>query len=144
MDALTELAPILGVQAAGDSLAGARAAVLACLHPERFPDQAPAAIHATLRDEGPYLCSVRTMYRVLEKQGASRPRRDQLVHPPYQKPERLASAPNPLWSWDITKRLSPAKWTCSLSTLTAAGACAPRWGSTNRLCPAQTPSRGVP
>jgi len=51
------------------------------------------------------------MYRLLEKRGESRERRDQLVHPPYQKPELLATAPNQLWSWDITKLLGPAKWT---------------------------------
>lgn len=112
MDALTELAPILGIQAAGDSLAVARAAVLDCLRQERFPDPVPTAIPATLLDEGPSLGSVRTPYRVLEKQGDSRPRRRQLVHPPYQKPELLATAPNPLWSWDIPKLLSPAQWTC--------------------------------
>jgi putative transposase len=88
-----------------------RAAVLAVLHQERFQNQAPAAIQATLLDEGQYLCSVRTMYRLLEQQGETRERRDQLVHPPYQKPELLATAPNQLWSWDITKLLGPAKWT---------------------------------
>jgi putative transposase len=51
------------------------------------------------------------MYRLLQQQGESRERRDQLVHPPYQKPELLATAPNQLWSWDITKLLGPAKWT---------------------------------
>ena len=88
-----------------------RARVLAVLHEERFQDRAPAAIQATLLDEGQYLCSTRTMYRILEQEGESRERRDQLVHPPYQKPELLATAPNQLWSWDITKLLGPAKWT---------------------------------
>lgn len=73
MDALTELAPILGIQAPGDSLAVARAAVLACLRQERFPDQVPTAIPATLLDEGQSLGSVRTLYRVLEKQGRIAP-----------------------------------------------------------------------
>jgi putative transposase len=81
------------------------------LHSTRFQDCAPAAIQATLLDEGQYLCSTRTMYRVLNQDGASRERRDQLTHPPYQKPELLASAPNQLWSWDITKLRGPAKWT---------------------------------
>jgi len=88
-----------------------RASVLAVLHEERFQDRSPAAVQATLLDEGRYLCSIRTMYRILEQQGESRERRDQLVHPPYQKPELLATAPNQLWSWDITKLLGPAKWT---------------------------------
>ena len=88
-----------------------RARVLSVLHEERFQDRSPAAIQATLLDQGQYLCSTRTMYRLLEQRGESRERRDQLVHPPYQKPELLATAPNQLWSWDITKLLGPAKWT---------------------------------
>jgi putative transposase len=64
-----------------------------------------------LLDEGQYLCSTRTMYRILEDEGESRERRDQLVHPAYQKPELLATAPNQLWSWDITKLRGAAKWT---------------------------------
>src|SRR5664280_2167779 len=55
--------------------------------------------------------STRTMYRILEQEGESRERRDQLVHPAYHKPELLATAPNQLWSWDITKLRGPAKWT---------------------------------
>ena len=58
-----------------------------------------------------YLCSLRTMYRVLEASGEVRERRDQLRHPHYAKPELLATAPNQVWSWDITKLLGPAKWT---------------------------------
>jgi len=85
--------------------------VLARLHEERFQDRSPAAVYATLLDEGHYHCSIRTMYRLLEQRGESRERRDQLTHPPYQKPELLATAPNRLWSWDITKLLGPAKWT---------------------------------
>ena len=88
-----------------------RLAVRAVLNSTRFQDCAPAAIQATLLDEGQYLCSTRTMYRVLEQDGATRERRDQLTHPPYQKPELLATAPNQLWSWDITKLRGPAKWT---------------------------------
>jgi len=88
-----------------------RASVLAVLNSERFQDRSPAAVQATLLDEGQYFCSTRTMYRILEKEGESGERRDQLVHPPYQKPELLATAPNQLWSWDITKLLGPAKWT---------------------------------
>jgi putative transposase len=148
MDAVIHLAPTVGVVAACDLLAVARASfyrerpvlgpppspvpepagaerpsparslspderanVLAVLHDERFQDRSPAAVQATLLDEGQYLCSARTMYRLLEQIGESRERRDQLVHPSYQKPELLASAPNQLWSWDITKLPGPAKWT---------------------------------
>ena len=88
-----------------------RETVLAHLHGERFQDRSPAAVYATLLDEGHYYCSIRTMHRFLKQQGESRERRDQLTHPPYQKPELLATAPNQLWSWDITKLLGPAKWT---------------------------------
>ncbi len=85
--------------------------VLAVLQEERFQDRAPAAVHATLLDQGQYLCSTRTMYRLLDQLGESRERRDQLVHPPYRKPELLATAPNQVWSWDITKLRGPVKWT---------------------------------
>jgi transposase InsO family protein len=69
------------------------------------------ALHfATLLDEGSYLCSVSTMYRLLAEQGEVRERRNQLVHPAYAKPELLATAPNQVWSWDITKLLGPVKW----------------------------------
>jgi len=88
-----------------------RAAVLARLHEERFQDRSPAAVYATLLDEGEYLCSIRTMQRLLQQDGESRERREQLTHPPYKKPELLASAPHQLWSWDITKLLGPTKWT---------------------------------
>jgi putative transposase len=88
-----------------------RETVLAHLHGERFQDRSPAAVYATLLDEGQYHCSIRTMYRLLQQKGESRERRDQLTHPPYKKPELLATAPNQLWSWDITKLLGPAKWT---------------------------------
>ena len=88
-----------------------REAVLSRLHEERFQDRSPAAVYATLLDEGDYHCSIRTMYRFLEQRGESRERRDQLLHPPYQKPELMAATPNQLWSWDITKLLGPAKWT---------------------------------
>src|SRR6202140_874625 len=89
----------------------AREGVLACLHEERFQNCAPAAIYATLLDEGRYHCSIRTMYRILAGEGEARERRDQLVHPAYTKPELLATGPNQLWSWDITKLAGPAKWT---------------------------------
>ena len=86
-------------------------AVLAALHAERFADRAPAAVVATLLDEGTFLCSVRTMYRLLAKHGEVRERRDQLRHPAYAAPELLATAPNQVWTWDITKLRGPVKWT---------------------------------
>jgi putative transposase len=88
-----------------------KAKVLDQLNSNRFMDQAPAEVYATLLDEGQYLCSVRTMYRLLDQHHQVRERRNQLTHPSYQKPELLASAPNQVWSWDITKLLGPAKWT---------------------------------
>jgi putative transposase len=81
------------------------------LYSERFADQAPREVYATLLDEGEYLCSVRTMYRILDEDQAASERRNQLRHPEYQKPELLATGPNQLWSWDITKLLGPRKWT---------------------------------
>jgi putative transposase len=88
-----------------------RAAVLEVLTGERFADQAPHQVWAQLLDEGVYLCSIRTMYRILAEHGAVKERRDQLRHPVYSKPELLAVGPNEVWSWDITKLLGPAKWT---------------------------------
>jgi len=85
--------------------------ILDILHSDSFVDQPPQEIYNTLLDEGKYLCSVRTMYRILEKHGEVKERRNQLTHPHYQKPELLACAPNQLWSWDITKLKGPAKWT---------------------------------
>ena len=88
-----------------------REKALEVLHSERFVDVAPAEIVATLIDEGTYLCSTRTMYRLLDSVGQLRERRNQLRHPAYSRPELLATGPNELWSWDITKLLGPAKWT---------------------------------
>ena len=90
---------------------GERQQVLAELNSDRFRDAAPAAVYAQLLDEGRYLCSIRTMYRLLERNGQVRERRDQLTHPPYRKPELLATGPNQLWSWDITKLRGAVKWT---------------------------------
>jgi hypothetical protein len=86
-----------------------RETVLAHLHGERFQDRSPAAVYATLLDEGEYHCSIRTMYRLLTQRGESRERRDQLTHPLYQKPELMATAPNQLWSWDISVPQKAAK-----------------------------------
>jgi putative transposase len=88
-----------------------REQVLATLHEPRFVDLAPAQVYATLLDEDRYLCSERTFYRVLAENAEVRERRDQLRHPHYAAPELLATRPNELWSWDITKLLGPAKWT---------------------------------
>jgi putative transposase len=133
-------APALGVKAACDALALPRASyyraihppvagprrppatprkltaeenaeVLALLHEDRFVDLAPAEVYATLLDERRYVCSVRHMYRVLEAHQEVRERRDQARKPTYVKPELLATRPNELWSWDITKLRGPAKWT---------------------------------
>jgi transposase InsO family protein len=88
-----------------------RQTVLGLLRAPRFADQAPAEVYASLLDEGVYLCSIRTMYRILAASQEVHERRNQLRHPAYQKPELLAQAPNQVWSWDITKLMGPAKWT---------------------------------
>jgi putative transposase len=88
-----------------------RQEVLDLLHSERFVDQAPAQVAAALLDEERYLCSVRTMYRILDANQEVRDRRNQLRHPAYAKPELLANGPNQVWSWDITKLKGPQKWT---------------------------------
>ena len=88
-----------------------RKAVLDVLHSQRFCDASPAETYATLLDEGMYLASERTMYRLLAASGETGERRNQRVHPAYATPELLATAPNEVWSWDITKLLGPAKWT---------------------------------
>jgi putative transposase len=91
--------------------AAERQVVLDHLHSERFADKAPAEVFATLLDEDIYLCSIRTMHRILAHNGELKERRNQLRHPQYKKPELLATGPNQVWSWDITKLLGPAKWT---------------------------------
>ena len=139
MSAVRELAPLVGIVMACVMLAVARAtyyrrlaprmapnkrpsppraldvqerrAVLDVLHEPRFVDLAPAEVYATLLDEQRYLCSERTMYRVLEANQEVRERRNQLRHANHPRPELLATRVNELWSWDITKLLGPAKWT---------------------------------
>lgn len=139
MSGVTFLAPMVGVAVACTMLAVARASyyralaprmttprrpsppraltvdqrgeVLETLHEPRFADLAPAEVYATLLDEGRYLCSERTMYRILAANGEVRERRDQLRHMNHPRPELLATRPNELWSWDITKLKGPAKWT---------------------------------
>jgi len=88
-----------------------KATVRDTLNGARFQDQSPREVYATLLDEEQYLCSWRTMYRVLDENDEIRERRNQLRHPNYAKPELLATDPNQLWSWDITKLLGPTKWT---------------------------------
>lgn len=87
-----------------------RAEVLATLNSPRFSDKAPAEVFASLLDENVYLCSIRTMYRILDSHKLVRERRKHLRHPHYTKPELLATGPNQLWSWDITKLRGPRKW----------------------------------
>jgi putative transposase len=141
VNTVTEIAPVVGIVMACALLAIARATyyrvrsprpkpaeqprrrsprglsadeqqtVLDVLHEPRFVDLAPAEVYATLLDEGRYLCSERTMYRVLAAHSEVRERRDQLRHATHPRPELLATRPNELWSWDITKLLGPAKWT---------------------------------
>ena len=138
---VTELAPVVGMRAACAALAVSRAThyrrtagrrlgppaprpsparalteterttVLDLLHSDRFVDVAPGAVVATLLDEGTYHASERTLYRILAAAQEVRERRDVLRHPAYAKPELLATGPNELWSWDITKLRGPAKWT---------------------------------
>jgi putative transposase len=88
-----------------------QAAVLDVLHSQRFVDAAPESIYATLLDEGVYLCSVATMYRLLRSRGETGDRRRHATHPARVKPELVATQPNQVWSWDITKLRGPAKWT---------------------------------
>ncbi len=88
-----------------------KAQVREVLESERFQDCPPRDVYATLLDEGIYLCSWPTLYRILRDQDEVRERRNQLHHPAYAKPELLATGPNQLWSWDITKLRGPATWT---------------------------------
>jgi len=141
MTTVEQLAPTLGVSAACDVLSVSRSSVYRARQPqapvapgrvpesvralssterdqvrdtlnsERFADQSPREVYATLLDEGTYLCSPSTMYRVLAEHAEVRERRNQLQHPVYTKPELLATQPNQVWSWDITKLLGPTKWT---------------------------------
>lgn len=89
-----------------------RQTVLDVLHSQRFQDKAPLQVYATLLDEGTYLCAPRTMYRILtDEHNAVKERRRHVQRPAYSKPELLATTPNQVWSWDITKLKGPAKWT---------------------------------
>ncbi len=86
--------------------------MLEVLHSERFADAAPATVYVTPLDEGTYLAGESTMYRLLRERGETDARRRRATHPAKVKPELVASAPNRVWSWDITKLHGPAKWTC--------------------------------
>lgn len=88
-----------------------RAKVRNLLDSEQFMDNSPRQVYATLLDAGQYYCSVSTMYRILAEHDEVQERRNQLRHPTYAKPELLATGPNQLWSWDITKLRGPSKWT---------------------------------
>jgi putative transposase len=88
-----------------------RQAVLDRLHSEQFVDKAPAEVYATLLDDQKYLCSERTMYRILATHNEVRERRNLRRHPKYKKPELLATGPNQVWSWDVTKLKGPVTWT---------------------------------
>ena len=138
--AVDELAPVVGRKAACAALGRSRAshyrarrpprcgppaprrshralaaseadAIVAVLDDERFCDKAPAQVWATLLDEGTYLASVSTMYRLLRERSQVRERRAQARRPALVKPELVATAPNQVWSWDITKLAGPYKWT---------------------------------
>jgi transposase InsO family protein len=87
--------------------AAEQAAVLAQLRSDRFADKSPAQVWASLLDEGTYLCSISTMYRLLRAHGEVRERRRQATHPPRTKPELVATGPNQVWSWDVTKLKGP-------------------------------------
>ena len=84
--------------------------MLEVLHHPDHVDEAPATVYAKLLDEGTYLASTSTMYRLLRANAEVRERRRQATHPAAKKPELIATAPNQCWSWDITKLLGPAKW----------------------------------
>jgi putative transposase len=85
--------------------------LLELLHSARFIDQAPAQIYAALLDEGRYVCSIRTMYRLLSRHKEVKERRRQRRHVKYEPPQLLATQVNQVWSWDITRLLGPEKWT---------------------------------
>ena len=88
-----------------------KAQVREVLNSERYADQAPRGVYVSLLDNGEYLCHWRTMYRILSEHNEVRERRKQLKHPSYKKPELLATGPNQVWSWDITRLRGAKKWT---------------------------------
>jgi putative transposase len=88
-----------------------RKEIKATLESNEFVDEAPATVYAKLLDQGTYLASVSTMYRVLHEHDEVRERRRQATHPAHKKPELIATKANSVWSWDITKLHGPEKWT---------------------------------
>ena len=88
-----------------------RKQIKAVLESDEFVDEAPAAVYAKLLDQGTYLGSVSTMYRILHEHDEVRERRRQATHPAHKKPELIATKANSVWSWDITKLHGPEKWT---------------------------------
>jgi putative transposase len=88
-----------------------RRRVLGLLTDDRFADRAQAQVYTTLLDEGTFVCSIPTMYRILRENRQVRERRNQRRHPSYRKHELLATGRNQVWSWDITKLLGPVRWT---------------------------------
>lgn len=86
-----------------------RQQVLTVLRSPEYCDLAPAQIWARLLDDGVYLCSISTMYRLLAVAGENRERRRQRTHPARKKPELIARRPNQVWSWDITKLQGPER-----------------------------------
>jgi putative transposase len=103
-------APLSARAAPANKLTAAeRASVLATLNHESFVDKSVAQVWATLLDEGSYLCSQSTMYRILREAGGVRERRRQATHPPRTRPELVADTPGQVWSWDITKLHGPVK-----------------------------------
>ena len=87
-----------------------RGAIIEVCDSERFCDLPPAEIYATLLDEGTYLGSISTIYRVLHSENQVKERRNQASHPSRKRPELMATKPNSAWSWDITKVHGPKKW----------------------------------
>jgi putative transposase len=107
----TALAPKLKPRSPRALSTWEQASVLEMLNSDRFQDQAPRQVYATLLDDGIYVCHWSSMYRVLSQNQQVSERRNQLVHPAAVKPELVATAPNQVWSWDITKLLGPTKHT---------------------------------
>jgi putative transposase len=121
-----------------------RQAVLDVLHSERFVDQSPAEVQATLLEEQTYLCSTRTMYRILDAAQEVRERRDQARHPAYAKPELVATAPNQIWSWDITKLKGPIPYLYYVSNdnpFSEAQFCTFKWWRPTRTLACPAPDR---
>ncbi|MGH8538708.1 MAG: hypothetical protein ACREXM_20290 [Gammaproteobacteria bacterium] len=101
--------------------------ILEWLHAPAYADLSPRTVFAMLLDAGRYLASVSTFYRLLRVSGETRGRHNDLIHPPYAKPELLASGPRELWSWDITKLKGPAK--CAFTSTSSSMCSAATWSA---------------